>query len=75
MRSKLFEELLLFTALVLSGLTQNCSAAHGHHHNDVLNRIMHKPTASSGSSLNSTSPLAELLGKYSPNAPVLADIC
>ena len=57
MKSKLFSNGLTVVSLITSGMpltTDAKSQAHGHQHDDVFGRIMHKSAASSGSSLNVT---------------------
>lgn len=58
MKNKLFSDGLAVFSLITAGLALTANAkiqAHGHQHGDVFDRIMHKSTASSGSSLNITS--------------------
>lgn len=57
MKNKLFSNGLVIVSLITAGLAPTTNAklqAHGHQHGDVFGRIMHKRTASSGSSLNIT---------------------
>ena len=57
MKNALFSNGLAAFSLVTAGLTLTTNAkllAHGHQHGDILGRIMHKPKASSGSSLGIT---------------------
>ena len=56
MKNKLFSNGIAVVSLIAAGLalTSAKSQAHGHQHADVFGRIMHKPKASSGSSLNIT---------------------
>ena len=57
MKNKLSSNGLTVLSLVTAGLVLTTNAklqAHGHQHNDVLGRIVHKSKASSGSSENIT---------------------
>lgn len=57
MKSTLFSNGVAVFSLVTAGLALTTNAnlrAHGHQHGDIFGRIMHKPKASSGSSLDIT---------------------
>lgn len=57
MKNALFSNGLAVFSLVTAGLALTTNAklqAHGHQHGDIFGRIMHKPKASSGSSLGIT---------------------
>ena len=57
MKNTLFSDGLAVVSLITAGLTLTANAkiqAHGHQHGDIFDRIMHKSTASSGSSFNIT---------------------
>lgn len=54
MKAKLFPDSSAVVLLITAGLFSTVNGriqSHGHQHGDVLGRIMHKPTASSGSSV------------------------
>lgn len=57
MKDTLFSNGLAVISLITAGLALTANAkhqAHGHQHDDIFGRIMHKSRASSGSSLNIT---------------------
>lgn len=57
MKNKLLSNRLAVVSLITAGLALTTNAklqAHGHQHGDVFGRIMHKSTASSGSSFSIT---------------------
>ena len=54
MKHKLFSSGIAVVSLIAAGLAP--TSAHGHQHGEVFGRIIHKSKASSGSSLNLTTP-------------------
>lgn len=50
MKGMAFSNGVLLITTIVCGQAVLSNAAHAHHHNDVLDRIMHKPSANSGSS-------------------------